>query len=120
MSDQATASTATVDGMNSYLLARYGIVMTAANLAEQLQTSLTALRIARHRGRDLPPVAELPGRGRRWLTIDVASWLISHSAVATEHQKDPRLDSHSARTPRPRRGRPRTHVTTKELGVEHV
>lgn len=118
MSDKTTDSTAMVDGLNSYLLKRYGVVMTAGNLAEQLQTSLIALRIARHRGRDLPPTASLPGRGCRWLSTDVATWLASRSATVAELGGDGHPNAaHEMRSPRGR-GRPRKMASAMDGGAQ--
>lgn len=106
MSNVDAASSATFDGLGSYLIARYGLVMTGGDLAAELKTSTTALRIARHRGRDLPEPAPLPGRGRRWRTTDVAAWITS-LGTPTGPAGDGRLDVHSSERSQRRSGRPR-------------
>lgn len=117
MSEQALTLTAMAKGLTSYLQGKYGAVMTAGNFAEQLQTSLTALRIARHRGRDLPPPAPLPGRGCRWLSTDVALWLAARSMTAAEPGDGGHPEAHAMHSPR-RRGRPRKMASAMDGGVQ--
>jgi len=117
MSDQVIAPTAIAEGLSSYLLAKYGVLMTAGNLAEQLQTSVTALRIARHRGHDLPPPASLPGRGWRWLSTDVATWLASRSGTPLESVEERRPDVRPPNTKR-RPGRHRIQAATGAAAPE--
>jgi hypothetical protein len=117
MSKQELTLTAMAKGLTSYLQRKYGAVMTAGNFAEQLQTSLTGLRIARHRGRDLPPPAPLPGRGCRWLSTDVALWFAARSMTAAEPGDDGHPGARARHSPR-RRGRPRKLASATDGGAQ--
>lgn len=71
---------AAASSISTYLLARYGATMCSSNLAEQLHTTPTAIRIGLCRGLELPPPQKnLPGRGHRWLTVAVAEWLVGRT-----------------------------------------
>lgn len=80
--------------------------MCSSDLAEQLHTTSTAIRVGLCRGIDLPiPNKNLPGRGHRWLTVAVAEWLAKYGEVqdVVEELHAPKQAHVTAR----RRGRPR-------------
>lgn len=93
-----------------YLLARYGTVMCADQLGEQLHLSPTAIRLAYFHGHGdrLPPPSLPGGKGRRWLTADVATWLAQQTATTPVAVPAPTAP------PRRRPGRPR--LTAKAHG----
>lgn len=75
------------------LPARRGEVMLSADLADELHLSENALRLLLSRGGDVPRPAELPGKGHRWLTRDVAVWLAEHSTIQDAVVGDDRPDA---------------------------
>lgn len=88
------------------LARKYGEVLLSADLADILQISSNALRLALTRGGDVPRPSLLPGKGHRWLVADVAAWLDSHSTadVPTAAVAEPDPVAPAIRRP----GRPRT------------
>ena len=107
---------------------RRGEVMLSADLADELHLSENALRLLLSRGGDVPRPAELPGKGHRWLTRDVAVWLAAHSTTpdASEAaETNGRLDAPTSDVVQSRRpGRPRKVASTTSAapaqGVDHV
>lgn len=90
------------------LPARRGEVMLLADLANELHLSENALRLLLSRGGDVPRPAELPGKGHRWLTRDVAVWLAEHSTARDALAGGDRPDAGTDGIAQPRRpGRPR-------------
>ncbi|MGH8110755.1 MAG: hypothetical protein ACREPL_02265 [Rhodanobacteraceae bacterium] len=99
------------------LTRKYGEVMQSSSLADALQLSRNALRLALSRGGDLPRRARLPGKGHRWLTRDVAEWIAARSTTPADHDTDGRLDAQAPNADIPRRpGRPRTVARVVQLG----
>lgn len=89
------------------LPARRGEVMLLADLANELHLSENALRLLLSRGGDVPRPAELPGKGHRWLTRDIAAWLAEHT-TCDALVGDDRPDAGTDGITQPRRpGRPR-------------
>lgn len=102
------------------LAVQHGEVMVSADLAGELHMSGNALRLVLSRGGDLPRPTPLPGKGHRWLTVDVADWLAERSAGAADAnpEDDGRLDvqTHDVAAPR-RPGRPRTRAAVVAGGA---